>query len=337
MTVQLELRNIAKSYGDNQVLADLDLRCRKGEFLVILGPSGCGKTTLLSIISGILSPDSGRVFSGGRDITSLPPEKRNFGMVFQSYALFPNLRVVDNILYGLKRSQWSKTAALDRALELMELTGISPLADRYPATLSGGQQQRVALARALAPKPEVLLLDEPLSSLDAKVRSSLALQLRELQRRTGVAAVMVTHDQGEAFSMADRIVLLNKGRVEQEGTPEQLYGKPASLFAADFVGRMNILSVSSINDGILTGIRYEDVQVSAPTEMTLGKPHTWVARIERVAFMGQFCRLELLLNDFSTRIFADVLFDKDKYKEQSLVAISLPRDRWCHFSGETDA
>jgi len=333
VTVQLKIKNISKSYGDNQVLVDLNLECNKGEFLVILGPSGCGKTTLLNIVSGIVRPDSGRIVSNGLDITDLPPEKRNFGMVFQNYALFPNLRVIDNILYGLKHSRRDKGAALDRALELMDLTGITPLADRYPSTLSGGQQQRVALARALAPRPEALLLDEPLSSLDAKVRSSLALQLAELQRRTGVTAIMVTHDQSEAFSLADRVILLNDGKVEQVGSPEEIYSAPVSLFAADFIGHMNILSLSSINDGRLTGIRYEDVKVSSPTEMTLEKPHTWVARVERVSFMGQFRRLELLLNDCVTRIFADVLLSDGLYEDQSLVAVSLPREKWRSLSG----
>ncbi len=334
--MRLELRNIAKSYGGNQVLANLNAQCRKGEFLVILGPSGCGKTTLLNIVSGIVSPDSGNIFLGGNDITSLPPEKRGFGMVFQNYALFPNLRVVDNVMYGLKRSEWSRAKALDRAMALMEMAGIAPLANRFPSTLSGGQQQRVALARALAPEPNVLLLDEPLSSLDAKVRSSLALQLRELQRRTGVAAIMVTHDQSEAFSIADRIVILNRGGVEQAGTPREIYANPASLFIADFVGRMNILNIPSINNGRLTGIRYEDVNVTAPTEAALGTPYTWVARIERVCFMGQFVRLELLLNDFVTKIFADVISGIDGidgYREQDLVAVRLPREKWRELDG----
>lgn len=333
MTVQLEIRNIVKSYGGQQVLNGLSLVCGRGEFLVILGPSGCGKTTLLNIVSGIVRPDSGQIVSNGRDITSMPPEKRRFGMVFQNYALFPNLKVVDNIMYGLTRPRWNRTAALDRALELMEMTGIAPLADRYPATLSGGQQQRVALARALAPEPEALLLDEPLSSLDAKVRSSLAVQLRELQRRTGVAAVMVTHDQSEAFSLADRVALLNGGGVEQEGSPEQVYFNPASVFAADFIGHMNILSLPAVNDGRLVGIRFEDVRVAPPTEMTLDKPHSWVGRVERASFMGQFRRLELLLNDHVTRVYADVPLSAGDFPEQSLVAVCLPRESWRILAG----
>lgn len=339
MSAQLELQRVAKSYGDHRVLDDLDLVCGAGEFLVILGPSGCGKTTLLNIVAGIAAPDSGRVWSGGRDITALPPERRRFGMVFQHYALFPNLRVLDNILYGLPRGRRHRAEALDRAMELMDLTGLAPLADRYPSTLSGGQQQRVALARALAPRPDLLLLDEPLSSLDAKVRGSLATQLRELQRRTGVAAVMVTHDQHEAFAMADRIVLLNRGRVEQVDTPEGLYRRPASLFVADFIGRMNVLNLDAINDGRPTGIRYEDVVVRPPTEMTLDKPFTWVARVERANFMGSFRRLELLLNDFTTRVYADVSpEDGDgNFAEQSLVAVGFPRERWCALAGGAPA
>lgn len=335
--MRIRLDNIHKAYGDNQVLADLSLACGEGEFLVILGPSGCGKTTLLNIISGIVRPDAGRVLSGGRDITRLPPEKRRFGMVFQNYALFPNLRVVDNILYGLPHSRRDKGRALERAVELMDLTGIAPLADRYPSTLSGGQQQRVALARALAPSPDALLLDEPLSSLDAKVRSSLAVQLRELQRRTGVTAVMVTHDQSEAFSLADRVILLNKGKVEQAGTPEEIYLNPASLFAADFIGHMNILSLSAINDSRLTGIRYEDVKVVPPTESVLEKPHTWVGRVERASFMGHFRRLELLLNDGVTRVFADLPLAESTFAEQSLVAVSLPREHWRLLIGGADS
>lgn len=331
--MSLELHAVTKSFGDHRVIDQLTLAFGKGEFSVVLGPSGCGKTTLLNLISGILRADSGRIVSGGRDITSLAPEKRNFGMVFQNYALFPNLRVIDNVAYGLQKPAWDKKAALERAVAMLEMAGIAPLADRYPATLSGGQQQRVALARALAPRPEVLLLDEPLSSLDAKVRTGLARNLRHLQRLTGVTAVMVTHDQSEAFSMADRVVLLNRGRVEQAGRPEEVYKNPATAFAADFVGHMNLIAMPAVADGKLTGVRYEDVVVQSPTEMTLEQPYTWVARVESISFMGQFRRLELLLNDYATRLFADVGSDLE-VAEQGLVAVSLPRDCWRPLEGD---
>jgi iron(III) transport system ATP-binding protein len=243
----LAVKNIGKTFDGNTALGGISLSFAKGQFVTILGPSGCGKTTLLAIITGITMPDSGAVFLEERDITALPPEKRNFGMVFQNYALFPNLTVTENITYGLYRRESAEAAK--RAAELMEFTGLTGFANRYPMELSGGQRQRVALARATATDPAVLLLDEPLSALDAQVRMSFGQELLRLQRETGITTIMVTHDQQEALTLADSVILMNQGRVVQDAAPGALYTEPATAFAADFIGHMNTVTMPAINGG----------------------------------------------------------------------------------------
>ncbi|MBK6470349.1 MAG: ATP-binding cassette domain-containing protein [Betaproteobacteria bacterium] len=234
----LGIRGVGKRFGKQAVLDGVDLAIEQGEFVALLGPSGCGKTTLLRILCGIETPSSGSVWLGGRDITAEPPALRRFGVVFQSYALFPNLSVAQNVAYGLTGVDAMHRRQL--VTELLQMVGLAGHADKHPAQLSGGQQQRVALARALAPGPNVLLLDEPLSALDAQVRAGLRGEILRICRQMRVTTVMVTHDQDEALSMADRVVLMHRGRIEQQGAPQQLYARPRSHFAAEFLGGMNL-------------------------------------------------------------------------------------------------
>jgi iron(III) transport system ATP-binding protein len=243
----LQLRGIGKRYGRQTVLEGIDLAIGEEEFVCLLGPSGCGKTTLLRILCGIEPDHQGSVWLDGGDISSWAPAHRRFGVVFQSYALFPNLSALQNVMYGLRGMGRAKAEKL--AGDMLELVGLYAHRLKYPAQLSGGQQQRVALARALAPSPRLLLLDEPLSALDAQVRGFLRQEIRRLQRHLRIPTVMVTHDQDEAMAMADRIVLMDQGRIVQESAPRQLYAAPASTFAARFVGRMNVWDASWDEDG----------------------------------------------------------------------------------------
>jgi iron(III) transport system ATP-binding protein len=237
----LSIRGLTKRFGDFTALQDIDLDIHQGEFVSFLGPSGCGKTTLLRAISGLDVQDEGTIRQDGRDISALPVTKRDFGIVFQSYALFPNLTIGQNVGYGLVNTGKSKAEIDARVRELLQLVGLADQIAKYPAQLSGGQQQRVALARALALSPGLLLLDEPLSALDARVRARLRGEIRDLQRRLGITTIMVTHDQEEALTMSDRIVVMSKGRIDQVGTPTEVYDRPATPFVADFVGKMNFL------------------------------------------------------------------------------------------------
>ena len=243
----LHLRQITKRFGPQTVLQGIDLDLRDGEFVSLLGPSGCGKTTLLRIVCGIETPELGQVLMHGLDITAWPASQRRFGVVFQSYALFPNMTARENVRYGL--SELPRREAAARADEMLALVGLLEQAGKFPAQLSGGQQQRVALARALAPRPKLLLLDEPLSALDAQVRQELRTEIRSLQQRLGITTLMVTHDQDEALAMSDRVVLLAKGQIAQQGAPRQLYDRPASALVAGFVGRMNWMDGQVVAEG----------------------------------------------------------------------------------------
>jgi iron(III) transport system ATP-binding protein len=236
----LQARGLCKRFGKAQVLDAVDLDVQAGELVCLLGPSGCGKTTLLRIICGIEHADAGRLELDGDDLLPLSAAQRRFGVVFQSYALFPNMSAEDNVRYGLETLRMPPSQSRERAREMLRLVGLSDHGGKFPAQLSGGQQQRVALARALAPKPRLLLLDEPLSALDAQVRASLRHEIRKLQQRLGITTIMVTHDQDEALSMSDRVALMNGGRIEQIGAPAALYRAPATRFVAQFIGRMNL-------------------------------------------------------------------------------------------------
>jgi iron(III) transport system ATP-binding protein len=296
-----------------------------GEFVCFLGPSGCGKTTLLRIIAGLERQNAGVVRMGGRDVSTLPPSQRNYGIVFQSYALFPNLTVARNVGYGLETRRRSRTEIARRTDELLALVGLAAHKDKYPAQLSGGEQQRIALARALAPSPGLLLLDEPLSALDARVRQSLRHEIRALQRRLGVTTIMVTHDQEEALAMADRIVVMNHGVVEQVGAPVEVYTRPRSPFVARFVGQMNFLEATAgeragwARFGGVEMRHGASVSVPAGTRLTLairpeeiavgpaaGGENRLVTRIRAIQFLGPFTRLSLALPDGAPPLECDV-------------------------------
>jgi putative spermidine/putrescine transport system ATP-binding protein len=249
----LQLTNINKKFGSTAAVENFNLAVEQGEFISFLGPSGCGKTTTLRMIAGFEYPTSGSITLQGNDLTFTPPNKRNIGMVFQSYALFPNMTMAQNIGYGLKIAQKPKEAIEARIEELLTLIHMENMGSRYSYQLSGGQQQRVALARALAIQPQVLLLDEPLSALDAKIRVELRLEIRRIQQQLGITTIYVTHDQEEALSLSDRIVVMNQGGMEQVGTPDQIYNFPETEFVARFVGQINLLPVEVVNprDGVI--------------------------------------------------------------------------------------
>ncbi len=238
----LELQGLQKRFGDVIALHNMDLSIGSGEFVAFLGPSGCGKTTALRIVAGFEQPDSGRVIVEGKDVTNVPASRRDMGMVFQAYSLFPNLSALDNVAFGLRVRGLGRSQRTQRAADLLELVGLASAARRFPHQLSGGQQQRVALARALAIEPRVLLLDEPLSALDAKVRVQLREEIRRIQTKLGITALFVTHDQEEALSISDRVVILSQGEIEQVGTPAEIYSDPKTVFVAEFVGTMNRIS-----------------------------------------------------------------------------------------------
>jgi iron(III) transport system ATP-binding protein len=307
----LRIEQVSKSFGDFRALENISFDIHDGEFVCFLGPSGCGKTTLLRCIAGLEFQTEGSIHQGGVDISWLPPSKRDFGIVFQSYALFPNLTVADNVAYGLINKRLATPVIEERVADLLELVDLTRHARKYPSQLSGGEQQRVALVRALATSPGLLLLDEPLSALDAKVRAHLRREIRDLQKRLEVTTVMVTHDQEEAQTMADRIFVMSHGRIEQMGTPNQIYDEPASPFVAEFIGVMNFIPVtvtgrSSIRcqglsldcdtDGFavearLSGaIRPEDIVVLNDTQAGANVIDVAVQEIE---FLGSYVRLYL--------------------------------------------
>ncbi|MET3444725.1 iron(III) transport system ATP-binding protein [Ralstonia sp. 1138] len=248
----LSVRHVSRRFGVFTALDGVSLDVAQGEFVCLLGPSGCGKTTLLRIIAGLEAHDGGQIVAGGRDISNLPPRERDYGIVFQSYALFPNLTVAQNVGYGLDTSNGNRARMQARVSEMLALVGLAGSEAKYPSQLSGGQQQRVALARALAPAPSLLLLDEPMSALDAQVREHLRIELRRLQRKLNVTTLMVTHDQDEAMAMADRIAVMSNGRIEQTGSPAEIYSRPATGFVAGFVGQANWLPLERAEDGTPT-------------------------------------------------------------------------------------
>ena len=297
----LSLRSITKRFGGVLALDDVSLDIGEGEFVCFLGPSGCGKTTLLRVIAGLETPDTGEVTQNGASLIGVPARLRNFGIVFQSYSLFPNMTVGRNIGYGLECRKWPKDTVGRRIDEVLTLVHLRDQAQKYPHQLSGGQQQRVALARALAPNPTVLLLDEPLSALDAKVREELRAEIKDLQTALRITTIMVTHDQHEAMEMADRIVVMNAGVVEQVGDAVDLYDQPVNRFVAEFIGRMNLVRLSTAKLPVVDGggggdpyigIRPEHIEL-IDADAAGAAVDTLVGRIEKCVFLGSFTRITL--------------------------------------------
>ncbi len=334
----LKLSHVEKRFGAFTAVADFDLSAQRGEFVSFLGPSGCGKTTTLRMIAGFEYPDSGSISVDGRDITHLAPNKRNVGMVFQSYALFPNMSVANNVGFGMRVKKQPRAAIDKRVGELLELINMPEKRDRYPYQLSGGQQQRVALARALAIEPTVLLLDEPLSALDAKIRVALRHEIREIQRQLGITTVYVTHDQEEALELSDRVVVMSEGRIEQVGTPFEIYNFPATAFVASFVGTLNAIEARVVDPGsgrlslagheirttsrltesagqtVTVALRPEMIALTSPDGTSVAAvsatgpvsgANRLPATVADVAFLGSVVRVRTTVGDEATLVFVD--------------------------------
>jgi iron(III) transport system ATP-binding protein len=347
----LRITGLVKRFGRFTALDNVSLDVSAGEFVCFLGPSGCGKTTLLRVIAGLDPQDAGTIIMRGRDVSRLPPTARDFGIVFQSYALFPNMTVAANVGYGLVNRRRPSVEIALRTSELLSLVGLQDQGAKYPIQLSGGQQQRVALARALATSPGLLLLDEPLSALDAKVRERLRDEIKDLQRKLGVTTIMVTHDQEEALAMADRIVVMSHGVIEQSGTPAEIYQRPASAFVADFVGSMTFLDAEVVDaervrlgpleldcpdagrlasgSRVRVGLRPEEIQVRNVYAAT---PNSIKALVADLSFLGAFCRAELrpeaaphvsLLADFSANLMRDMAVAEGQHLTVALPPTAL--------------
>ncbi|CAM5777228.1 ABC transporter ATP-binding protein [Labrys miyagiensis] len=320
----LQISSLQKSYGPNQVVKHFDLSVEKGEFITLLGPSGCGKTTVLRMVAGFETPTSGSIRMDGKDVTGLAPNQRNVGMVFQAYALFPNMTIAQNIGFGMKIAKKSPSEIEQRVKQMLDMIKLPHIADRYPFQLSGGQQQRVALARAIAVQPKILLLDEPLSALDAKIRVSLRDEIRVLQQQLGITTLFVTHDQEEALSMSDRIVVMSAGQMEQVGTPFEIYNFPKTSFVSSFVGHLNYLT-GTVTDAAagrfsidgqevvvgrgLQGARNGETRRVAlrPETVELGEGgntrNTVHGKIDLVSFLGSIVRIHVNLG--SNRLSLD--------------------------------
>ena len=311
----LNVKNVVKKFNSQIALNNVSFEIKSGEFVCILGPSGCGKSTLLRAIAGLEEVESGSIEIGGRDVTCEPPSNRNFGIVFQSYALFPNMNVEENIAYGLRSKRIDCDEISRRVDEILEIVGLSEHRKKYPQQLSGGQQQRVAISRALVLNPGFLLLDEPLSALDAKVRIKLRREIRKIQQRFGITTIMVTHDQEEALSMADKLIVMNEGRVEQIDTPLKIYEAPVNNFVADFVGAANFVGSHSV-------IRPENIRICAVSQ---GKIPANVCDIE---FRGAFYRVEA--DSTAGRIMIDIPPQQNEarfLKCGSIIYLDIPQDR----------
>jgi iron(III) transport system ATP-binding protein len=344
----LEIHNLSKTFGNFNALRDISLEISDGEFVCFLGPSGCGKTTLLRCIAGLENQTSGKVLQQRKDISKLPPSSRDFGIVFQSYALFPNLTVSSNIDYGLINKKWEKSAIANRVSGLLDMVGLQDHANKYPSQLSGGEQQRVALARALATSPGLLLLDEPLSALDAKVRIRLRKQIKDLHRSLNLTTIMVTHDQEEAQSMADRIFVMNAGEIIQSGTPREIYHKANSPFIADFIGITNFLDAEVVsndqvrvrsinlqcdtskfdkNSPVQLAFRPESVKVVAAPDKARNQVRGELADIE---FLGSFQRLYIIVPELdSETLMVDISTssnDTEGFTLGQLVTVELPKN-----------
>jgi putative spermidine/putrescine transport system ATP-binding protein len=342
----LELTGIQKRFGEVAAVEDFNLAAQRGEFVSFLGPSGCGKTTTLRMIAGFEQPTAGTIVVDGTDITRRPPNRRNVGMVFQSYALFPNMSVADNIGFGLKVRKTPKDKIRKKVDELLSIINLPDKGPRYPYQLSGGQQQRVALARALAIEPQVLLLDEPLSALDAKIRVVLRKEIRSIQRQLGITTVYVTHDQEEALSLSDRVVVMSDGRIEQIGTPAEIYNFPATSFVASFVGTLNLLAANVV-DAASGRLSVEGQEIRAakpitdarnaalvtvalrPESIELGEgggANRLRGTVEDVSFLGSIVRTRVRLGESGTTVSLDTFNDPNLTPAaiEEVVTVSFP-------------
>ncbi len=351
----LRLRDVTKRFGPLKAVDSVSLDIEEGELICFLGPSGCGKTTLLRLVAGLEEADSGQVLLAGEDLVKTAERDRNFGMVFQSYSLFPNMSVARNVAYGLECRKWKRNDVGARVAEMLELVHLEDQQAKYPSQLSGGQQQRVALARALAPMPYVLLLDEPLSALDAKVRGTLRGEIRKLQQRLGITTIMVTHDQEEALTIADRVVVMNDGVIEQVGPPTEIYGDPATAFVADFIGTMNFLDARAGADGtvrldgieihcanwclqprpdqpVRLAIRPEDLRLLSGENDV---PNSVTAQVDWIEFIGSTYRIDLLLGDgqgqkLKTELSANAMREMNLSKGMRLSAVLPAKLLWVY-------
>jgi iron(III) transport system ATP-binding protein len=351
----LRLRDVTKRFGPVKAVDSVSLDIEEGELVCFLGPSGCGKTTLLRLVAGLEKADAGQVLLGGEDLVRTAERDRNFGMVFQSYSLFPNMTVARNVAYGLECRKWKRADVRARVREMLALVHLEDQVDKYPSQLSGGQQQRVALARALAPMPYVLLLDEPLSALDAKVRATLRGEIRKLQKRLGITTIMVTHDQEEALTIADRVVVMNGGVIEQVGPPTEIYGDPATVFVADFIGTMNFLDARAGADGtvrlgevdihctnwrlqprpdqpVRLAVRPEDVRLLAEAADV---PNSVTAQVDSVEFLGSTYRIDLLIGGdqgqkLKTELSANAMREMNLSKGMHLPAVLPATLMWVY-------
>ncbi len=343
----LDLTDVRKSFGTTAAVESFNLNVERGEFVSFLGPSGCGKTTTLRMIAGFETPTSGTIKINGNDITYAPANRRPIGMVFQSYALFPNMKVADNIGFGLKIARKPSAEIRQRVHEMLALIHMEPFADRYPFQLSGGQQQRVALARAIAVQPQVLLLDEPLSALDAKIRVQLRQEIRTIQRKLGITTIYVTHDQEEALSLSDRIVVMSHGRIEQIGTPFEIYNFPQTAFVAQFVGTLNALKAevrdasagrvavdgqeivmaraldgAHVGDVVSLALRPEMITLDGAAQQT----NHLTGQIETITFLGSIVRVQIRLEQ--SALFLDTFNNPHLSLPQTgqTVTVGFPRE-----------
>jgi putative spermidine/putrescine transport system ATP-binding protein len=324
----IRLEGIAKHYGPVRAVDGVDLVVDQGEFVTILGPSGSGKTTMLMLIAGLTQPTAGRIHLGGRDVTGAPAQARNVGLVFQSYALFPHMTVVDNVAFPLSVRHVPRTEAARRVAEALRMVQLEGLERRKPSQLSGGQQQRVALARSLVFQPDILLLDEPLGALDRKLREELQVELKQLQRTVGVTTILVTHDQEEALSLSDRIVVLDQGAVQQIARPEEAYLRPANRFVADFLGIANFLLPGVGAQPAAGGAMIRPERVRVDSAGGPGRP----AKVVEAVYLGQFVRYHLALEEGPSMVAA-MPFLGDRFAPGERVAVSWSEDDVWRFGG----
>ncbi|MCU6761416.1 Sulfate/thiosulfate import ATP-binding protein CysA [uncultured Roseburia sp.] len=327
----IRIEHVVKQYGNHTVLKDISLEIQEGEFVCLLGPSGCGKSTLLRLIAGLDMPTEGKIYLKEKEATWLPSSKRNFGIVFQSYALFPNLTAFENVAYGLRNKKVRERDVNETADRFLHMVGLSDAKGRYPSQLSGGEQQRVALARALAISPSFLLLDEPLSALDAKVRIRLRKEICQIQRELHLTTIMVTHDQDEALTMADRIIVMNKAEIMQTGTPQEIYEQPGNKFVADFIGAINFYRDFEREDQ-LNAIRPENIQVE-----TKDFAGSILAVIDDLEFRGNFCRLTAKVSHVLRKdeLMVDLPYSEVKKKNLHVgtkIYLAIPGQQTLHFA-----